>query len=136
MAEGKKKRKLTTGRIHGMTYNFVSQALWVLFIVVFSLGLVYGARQAYSFGYAVFSNHDRSVRDMKVTISILEGSSVITVGRQLEENGLIDDANVFWAQSIVFGYDVKPGVYTFSSRSSSRELLKLFDRGPVDSDGT
>ena len=130
----RKKKKMSTEEIHGLTYNMVTHALWILFTVAFVLAIVYGAKRAYDFGYAVFSTKDRAVRGTEVTISILEGSSVMTVGRQLEKNGYLDDCYVFWAQSVLFDYEVNPGVYTFNSKSSSRALLELFDKGPETTD--
>lgn len=126
----KKKNKMSQTKLHGLTYEMISQSVWLLVAAILVFVVIIGTGYAYEFGYAVFSNKDRDVQSSQVTINVLENSSVMTVGKQLEAAGIIDSANVFLVQSKLFKLEVKPGTYTFDMRDSSRKLLEMFNAGP------
>ncbi len=124
------KHKISQEKLHGMSLSLISNALWVLLGTLALFVGIIGAQQMYSFGYKVFDREERDVDSAVVEITIDEGADVLTVGEELEENGIIDSAYVFFAQSVIFDLDVLPGTYEIDIKSSSREILETFNDGP------
>lgn len=130
MAKQNTKRRISYEKLHGMTIRMVSNALWALLVaVVLFLGII-GSQRVYRFGYQVFTSEPRQVESKQLEITIGEGATVLSVGKQLEKNGIIDDAYVFFAQSVIFELDVQPGTYVIDLQNTSRELLEIFNKGP------
>lgn len=130
IAKQNTKHRISQEKLHGMTISLVSNALWTLLVaVVLFLGII-GSKQVYRFGYQVFAKETRQVESKQLEITIGEDASVLSVGRQLEKSGIIDDAYVFYAQSIIFDLDIQPGTYIIDVQNTSRELLEIFNKGP------
>lgn len=133
---GKKRPHMSQGKMHGLVLKMVGNSLWALLMAVFIFIGIIGGRSLYDFGYRVFANEgedeDKDKDIEQFVISISEGSTVLGVGLQLQNQGFIDDAYVFLAQSIIFELDVNPGTYTISKEDSSRELLETFNLGPSE----
>jgi cell division protein YceG involved in septum cleavage len=128
-----KKHGISQERLHGMTISMVSNALWALLVaVVLFLGIM-GAQQLYQFGYKVFSKETAPASENQIEITIKEDAGTLAVGRQLEKNGIIDDAYVFYAQSLIFDLKVIPGTYVIDEHCTSRDLLEQLSKGPESS---
>ncbi len=130
IAKQNTKHRISQEKLHGMTLRLVSNALWILLAALALFVGIIGAQQMYSFGYRVFQREERQVESRQLEIIIGEDADTLSVGRQLEKNGIIEDAYVFWVQSIIFSLEVKPGTYVIDVKNSSRELLEIFNRGP------
>lgn len=130
IAKQNKKHRISHEKLHGMTISLVSNALWALLAaMVLFLGII-GYKYLYSFGYRVFAKETRQVEAQQLQITIGENAGVLEVGQQLEKQGIIDSAYVFYAQSVIFDLDVLPGTYLIDMQNTSRELLELFNKGP------
>lgn len=128
-----RKRKISQGKLHGITIYLVSSAMWILLLAVVIFVGILGAKKAYSFGYQVFADKQRMVDGQDVSITIGNDTNALAVGKQLEKNGIIDDAYVFYVQSILFDVDIQSGTYTVNTQDSSRAILEKFDKGPEES---
>ncbi len=128
-----KKKGISQEKLHGLTLKLVGIAMWLLLLaLVLSLGII-GTQRMYSFGYQVFTDEDRNAEDKDIEITIGEDAGTFAIAVQLENQGLIDSAAVFIAQSVIFELDVNPGTYVINLKDSSRQLLETFNKGP---DGT
>jgi cell division protein YceG involved in septum cleavage len=125
-----KKHRISQEKLHGMTISMVTNALWALLVAMVLFFGIIGAQQMYRFGYKVFAKetHQESERQLEITIG--ENAGTLSVGRQLEKSGIIDDAYVFYAQSMIFELKIQPGTYVIDEKSTSRELLEQFAKGP------
>ena len=113
----------------------VNHAGHVLFkiavVAVFAFALFYGIRTAYDFGYSVFTvqaAEEAPGRDVEVTI--LTGMSSRSVGSLLANAGVIRNATVFYVQSVIYGYDIKPGTYRLNTSQSIESILLTLSEGP------
>lgn len=126
----RKKRGISQEKLHGITLRLVGSAMWLLLLaLVLSVGII-GTQRMYRFGYQVFSDEDRDAEDKDIEITIGDGASTFSIAVQLENQGIIDSAAVFITQSVIFELDVNPGTYVINLKTSSRELLETFDKGP------
>ena len=126
----KKKGKLSKDRLQGLTLRLLSDAMWMLIIAVLLFIGIVGAKGMYSFGYSVFTGNPKSAPSEELSVTIEDGASVRQVAKQLKDENLIDDVNVFVAQSAIFDLKVKPGTYTVNRNNTSRQLLEVFNNGP------
>ncbi len=97
--------------------------------VVLLVSVVYEtAVKAYDYGYRVFAEEPGSVRDGR-TISRSGGASdsVRDIGKNLEEKGLIRDANLFFVQELLSEYHGKiiPGIYDLNTSMTNDEMLEI-----------
>ena len=53
------------------------------------------------------------------------GTSVSSVGKELEKDGLINNRYSFIIQAMVYEYEIQPGVYTLNTSMTSREILDV-----------
>lgn len=130
IAKQNTKHRISHEKLHGMTISLVSNALWALLVAVVLFVGIIGSKRLYLFGYQVFAKETRQVESKQLEITIGEDAGVLSVGQQLEKNGIIDDAYIFFVQSLIFDLDVKPGTYVIDTQNSSRELLEIFNKGP------
>ena len=95
-------------------------------VAAFALLIFYGMRYAYSFGYSVFTTPTMEEAPGKdVSITILEGQSVRSVGEELAENGLVAGSSIFVVQAKIYGYTILPGTYTLNTSQTIYEMLRV-----------
>ena len=60
-----------------------------------------------------------------VTVSVTADMSEHDIGKMLKEEGLVEDANLFYAQLKLSAYSgkLKPGVYTLNTSMTAREMF-------------
>lgn len=118
----------TTNEINKITGAIiaVSTRLIVLALVVL---LVYeGVTRGYDFGHEIFyasaveqsPGHDKS-------ITVEKGASAARVAKLLKGSGLITNEYSFIIQAEFFNYKVNPGVYTFNTSMTSKEILQMMN---------
>ena len=98
-----------------------------LLITVIMILLVYQmATYAYSFGYLVFADIPKELSPgYTKTVSISEGTSEWALAQSLQEQGIVSDAKVFYAQLILSEYkdEWKPGIYDLNTSMKSGEIV-------------
>ncbi|MCM1040081.1 MAG: endolytic transglycosylase MltG [Roseburia sp.] len=104
--------------------------------VFFLVRFVWGAAvQAYDYGYRVFAETPVSVGDGRtISISVEIDDSAKDVGENLEEKGLIRDANLFVLQAILSErYNkINPGIYDLNTSMDPDEMLEILTADYVE----
>ena len=93
----------------------------------------------YDFGYRVFTESpvdETPGRD--VTVSVTADMSEHDIGKMLKEEGLVEDANLFYAQLKLSAYSgkLKPGVYTLNTSMTAREMFVIMAADAGDTEST
>ena len=108
--------------------------------VVFLVSFVYEtAVKAYDYGYRVFAEEPVSVGEGRtISISVGAGDSVRDIGKNLEEKGLIRDANLFFAQELLSEYHGKiiPGIYDLNTSMTNDEMLEIMSSEQEEEEDT
>lgn len=100
----------------------------VMFVIKFS-------SEVYDFGYRVFGEEAMTpAPGYTTTVAIVEGKSVMEVGKILEEKGLIRSAFLFYCQEFVSDYHdmLKPGVYELSTAMTPGEMIEIMAHAGLD----
>ena len=96
-----------------------------VFIVMFVFD---AAVKAYDYGYRVFAEEPMTYGDGRtISISVTTEDSVKDVGENLEEKGLIRDANLFLIQVILsecYG-KINPGIYDLNTSMKTNEMIEI-----------
>lgn len=108
--------------------------------VVFLVSFVYDtAVKAYDYGYRVFAEEPVTVGEGRtISISVGAGDSVKDIGKNLEEKGLIRDANLFFVQELLSEYHGKiiPGIYDLNTSMTNDEMLEIMSSEPKEEEDT
>ncbi|MGI5945821.1 MAG: endolytic transglycosylase MltG [Lachnospiraceae bacterium] len=118
MSETTKDINKVTGAIIGISFRLIIYAVAILLIYE-------GATKGYEFGHEIFyasSMEEAPGRDMEMTLEA--GTSVASVGKKLEKDGLIHNRYSFIIQAMVYEYEIQPGTYTLNTSMTSREILE------------
>ena len=105
-----------------------SICLKVIVFIVIILGIVSLGQTTYRYTHAVFSDAALEEEPGKmVRVKIPEDVNGKQLAKVLEENGLIEDANVFVIQMKMadFGETVKAGTYELSTSMPPSEMFKI-----------
>ena len=107
----------------------------VIIVVVIMFTYKY-AMEAYDFGYRVFAEEPVSSEEMAraISISITEEATPMDIGKVLEDNGLIEDARLFYVQELLSQYHDKlqPGIYKLSSNMTAEEMMEVMAVQPEE----
>lgn len=108
--------------------------------VFFLVSFVYDtAVKAYDYGYRVFAEEPVTVGEGRtISISVGAGDSVQDIGKNLEEKGLIRDANLFFVQELLSEYHGKiiPGIYDLNTSMTNDEMLEIMSSEPKEEEDT
>lgn len=107
----------------------VIETIIKIVIAVFLVRFVFGAAvKAYDYGYRVFAEEPVSVGEGRtISISVGVDDSAKDVAENLEEKGLIRDANLFLVQTILsecYG-KINPGIYDLNTSMRTEEMLDI-----------
>ncbi|MBR3436189.1 MAG: endolytic transglycosylase MltG [Lachnospiraceae bacterium] len=107
-------------------FHYLKFAIMVLFMAMVVLLSVLG----YRFGRAIFSDDSVSEpgKGVEYTLQVQSRESVLTIGKDLREHGIIKSAAVFFIQSRLYGLKIDPGSYTVSSEQSSKAILRMLNQ--------
>lgn len=101
----------------------------ILFYVILIMAVIRLSGWAYHFAYQVFGNVTvASAPGRLATIEIEEGESTHSVAKELEENGLIVNADSFYVRTkLMMGSEkpILPGTYTLNSSMTYDEILAV-----------
>lgn len=121
--------------------TIIDTTLRIVFIVAAVMLIYKYAMTAYDFGYRVFAEEPVSSAENARTISISFDANATTmeIGEALEENGLIQDAKLFYVQEFLSGYhgELQPGLYELSSSMTAEEMMAaMAAKGKEDQEGS
>ena len=105
-----------------------SICLKVAMLVLIVLGIIYLGQTTYRYTRAVFGNEAYEEAPGKnAKVNVPQDISAKEMAEILEENGLIEDAKVFYIQMKMedFGDTVKAGEYELNSSMSPAEMFRI-----------
>lgn len=113
-----------------MTKRILNFVMWILGFVV----LIFLLSQLFLFtmnlGYEIFSNQAKDPRDQAVesAITIRENESLLEIGRDLKNKGIVKDAYLFAISAWTMDdHDkIAPGEYNITSAQKPSELVEIF----------
>lgn len=111
----------------------VGAILKITLAAVLILLIYNGAMKAYAFGYQIFAEEPMSTgTGTTVSVTIVEGKSVMEIGEILEEKGLISSANLFYFQEMFSSYkdEIAPGVYELNTSMKPQEMMAVMAAVP------
>lgn len=120
-----KKIRTTIGIIFDTASSLIIYAL-IAAAILFIAGQV---RHYYYVGYGIFSQQgkDATGTGRVVEFTVEEGMSANSLGKKLEEAGLIESARLFVLQEKVSDFSgmYVPGTYMLSSEMTTEEILRI-----------
>ncbi len=107
--------------------------------IVLVMFVVEAAGKAYNFGYMVFAEEPMSSGEGRtISIVVREGESVKSIGENLEEKGLIQNAWLFVVQEMFSEHhgDIQPGIYDLSTSMTTSDMLEIMTVLPEEEEDT
>lgn len=121
-------------QVVGSVVETIIKVAALLFLVSF----VYDtAIKAYDFGYRVFAEEAMTTGEGRIiSIYVEPDDSVMDIGKNLEEKGLIRDANLFFVQELLSENHgkINPGIYDLSTSMKSDEMLAIMAAEPNETE--
>ena len=111
-----------------MVLRILYTCIIALLFVLIIFGVVKLSVAAYSMGYRILTEEPMDKAPGRdVIVEVEKGVSPLTLGKNLEEKGLIRNAYLFVIQMKLSAYanKVQPGVYTLSTSQTAREMLEI-----------
>lgn len=111
-----------------MVLRILYTCIIALLFVLIIFGVVRLSVAAYSMGYRILTEEPMDKEPGRdVIVEVEKGVSPLTLGKNLEEKGLIRNAYLFVIQMKLSAYanKVQPGVYTLSTSQTAREMLQI-----------
>ena len=105
--------------------SFVIRGAILAFII---MGIYRAGQKAYDFGFRIFTEEAMtSAPGRDVAVTIVQGDSILDVGKDFEEKGLIRDPYLFYAQKkcSLYDADIKPGFYTLNTSMTTEEMFAI-----------
>lgn len=104
--------------------------------LLFLISFVYDAAiKAYEFGFRVFAEEAMTTGDGRtISISVEQDDTVMDIGKNLQEKGLIRDANLFFVQELLSENHgkINPGIYDLNTSMKSDEMLAIMAAEPEE----
>lgn len=121
------------------TLDWIGDVVKVVLIIVVIMFCVTMSHRAYEIGYSIFYEAavDEKGSGRTVEVTVTDGMTAAQVGKLLQEDGLIKDAEVFSYQERFSSYHGKiyPGTYTLSTEMTPSEMIKkLAENTPAEDD--
>lgn len=121
------------------TLDWIGDVVKVVLIIVVIMFCVTMSHRAYEIGYSIFYEAavDEKGSGRTVEVTVTDGMTAAQVGKLLQEDGLIKDAEVFGYQERFSSYHGKiyPGTYTLSTEMTPSEMIKkLAENTPAEDD--
>lgn len=111
-----------------MVLRILYTCIIALLFVLIIFGVVRLSVAAYNMGYRILTEEPMDKAPGRdVIVEVEKGVSPLTLGKNLEEKGLIRNAYLFVIQMKLSAYanKVQPGVYTLSTSQTAREMLQI-----------
>ena len=119
--------------------DWIGDVVKVVLIIVVIMFCVTMSHRAYEIGYSIFYEKavDEKGSGRTVEVTVTDGMTAAQVGKLLQEDGLIKDAEVFSYQERFSSYHgkINPGTYTLSTEMTPSEMIKkLAENAPAEDD--
>lgn len=118
----------------------ITETIVKVVIAVFIIMFVYDTGiKAYDFGYRVFAEEPMTTGEGRIiSVYIEEGDSAKDIGVNLQEKGLIRDANLFFVQELLSENhgQIKPGIYDLNTSMSSNEMITIMSAETMEEEET
>ncbi len=111
--------KQVVSAIFGMMFRLLITIIMILMVYQLST-------EAYSFGYLVFADIPKDMSPgFTKTVTISEGTGEWALAQSLQEEGIVEDAKVFYVQIMLSEHkdDWKPGIYELNTSMHSGEII-------------
>ena len=113
-------------KLNKVIFKFVSLSFSILVMLLVVVGLVELGSFCYDFGYRVFTEapvDEEPGRD--VVVQITSDMSESEIGDMLEDEGLVRDGKLFYAQLKLSAYsgELLPGIYTLNTSMTSKDMI-------------
>lgn len=123
-------------KLNKVIFKFVSLSFSILVMLLVVVGLVELGSFCYDFGYRVFT--ETSVDEepgREVVVQITSDMSEREIGDMLEEEGLVRDGKLFYAQLKLSAYsgDLLPGIYTLNTAMTGKDMIVVMAAGTEES---
>ncbi len=123
-------------KLNKVILKFVSVSFSILVLLLVVVGLIELGAFCYDFGYRVFT--ETAVEEAPgtdIVVQVTEGMSEGDIGDMLEEEGLIRDSKLFFAQLKLSAYSGKllPGTYTLNTSMTGKEMIAVMGTGAEES---
>lgn len=115
-------------KLNKIIYKFVSISFSILVTLLVIVGLVKLGGFCYDFGYRVFTEEPVAAAPGRdVNVQITEEMSEMDIGELLEDEGLVRDRMLFFAQLKLSAYSNKllPGNYNLNTSMTSKEMMAV-----------
>ncbi|MGC6175879.1 endolytic transglycosylase MltG [Lacrimispora sp. 38-1] len=118
----------TTNEINKITGAIIAISSRLIIFALVILLLYEGVTRGYEFGHEIFyaSAMEQSPGQDK-SITVEKGASAAKVAKLLKGSGLIANEYSFIIQAEFFDYKVNPGIYTFNTSMTSKEILQMMN---------
>ncbi len=121
-------------KLNKATMTIISFSVRFIVVALILFFVLRGAMFAYDFGYSIFMDEAaaEAASGRSVEVTLLEGSSARDIGKQLENLGVIRDANIFYIQALLSGDSkkLKGGKYTLNTSMPPSQIMQILTEGP------
>ncbi|WP_349672176.1 endolytic transglycosylase MltG [Lacrimispora sp.] len=118
----------TTNEINKITGAIIAISSRLIIFALVVMLLYEGVTRGYDFGHEIFyasAVEQKPGQDKNITVE--KGTSAARVARLLKGSGLIANEYSFIIQAEFFDYKVNPGIYTFNTSMTSKEILQMMN---------
>lgn len=118
----------TTSEINKITGAIIAISSRLIIFALVVMLLYEGVTRGYDFGHEIFyasAVEQKPGQDKNITVE--KGASAARVARLLKGSGLIANEYSFIIQAEFFDYKVNPGIYTFNTSMTSKEILQMMN---------
>ena len=118
----------TTNEINKITGAIIAISSRLIVFALVVMLLYEGVTRGYDFGHEIFyasAVEQKPGQDKNITVE--KGASAARVARLLKGSGLIANEYSFIIQAEFFDYKVNPGIYTFNTSMTSKEILQMMN---------
>ncbi|MBE5974395.1 endolytic transglycosylase MltG [Lacrimispora xylanisolvens] len=118
----------TTNEINKITGAIIAISSRLIIFALVVMLLYEGVTRGYDFGHEIFyasAVEQKPGQDKNITVE--KGASAGRVARLLKGSGLIANEYSFIIQAEFFDYKVNPGIYTFNTSMTSKEILQMMN---------
>jgi len=111
-------------------FHYLKIVIAVLMVVFIAISSYFGFR----LGRMIFTDDAKTTLrtdHISYELVVTKGESVLAIGRDLEEHGIIESGLAFFLQSKIYKCRIAPGTYTVNSRDSSKAIIKELNNAYV-----
>ena len=123
-------------KLNKIIFKFVSISFSILVMLLVVVGLLKVGSFCYDFGYRVFTETSVDAAPGRdVVVQVTSDMSEREIGNMLEEEGLVRDGTLFYAQLKLSAYsgELMPGIYTLNTSMTGKDMIVVMATGTEES---